>query len=1083
MVRRLSAFFDIQPAEQRIVGLIFALYFCLGTSFLLTQTAGYAIFLDIYGSHALPYTYIGIAIGVSVLAFTYLRLSDHLTIKKLLLVNLGFLFTVSIVLRIGLAVTQAPWLAFVLPIWEFALTNLGNIIIWSLVGCLFDVRQSKRLFGLVSSGRWFAATLVGLLIPLLVEWLGTANLLWAAAFSLGVGLLLLIRILREQPRAFTRTTQETEAVPTIKASESLLKNPFVLLIFFEAFIWVLAFFIGDNIYYIETERQYTNADQLASVLGLISAAIGALTLVGNLFMSGRIISRYGVGAGVLLTPVVNQVIMLGFVLVGTFLSAPLVLFGLAVLAKIANSFMSMTFEVASLRILYQPLPTAQRVRISAISDGIIEPLAIGAAGVLLAVLIDVFNLDSLSLAYLFLVVGIGWIGASWILARRYPDILSQALTTHRLGKSVPLTIDASTVNIVKPFLNDPRPEAVLYTLDILEQSDENRVVREALPGLLEHRSVKVRLAALERIEQLKLGAALTSVRYLVQTEPDVHVREYALRALTALDGQKALEIAARHMDAPETPVRRGALVGLLRYGGPQAKAQAEDRLMQLVESGTPDNRELAAQILKETGQRHHTPLLLKLLGSTSPKVRLAALSAVQQLNDPQVWPLVVQAVTDPTTRSQAITALIAGGSASMPSIRSAVESVQTPREVMMALARVCGKIGGHEALNTLRLLITAPDPEVRTASLAGLSACGYRSDEREAILDLVHEEANTFTTLLAIRRDLSSSEEVTLLNTALDKLMLLAQERMLYLLSFIYDAEPVNRAREALMLGWEQLRAMSLEILETYSDRQMRAFLIPIFDGSSPGEQLKRLSVIFPQTSVGRETRLIEVLAHPPTPWVRICALYAVGRLQLEHARPFLPGALDATNPLLKETAYWTKTRLDRVPISGGIPMLSTIEKVIILKTVSIFAETPDEVLAEVATLLEEVHCPIGTRIFDKGDLGNSLYIVVSGKVRIHDGDVTINALGARHVFGEMALLDPAPRIASVTSVEDTHLFRLGQEAFFELVDSRGEVARGIIRVLTGYLRTWVENADLRLIQQSMAKTVPIRMSQQKTIS
>ena len=41
------------------------------------------------------------------------------------------------------------------------------------------------------------------------------------------------------------------------------------------------------------------------------------------------------------------------------------------------------------------------------------------------------------------------------------------------------------------------------------------------------------------------------------------------------------------------------------------------------------------------------------------------------------------------------------------------------------------------------------------------------------------------------------------------------------------------------------------------------------------------------------------------------------------------------------------------------------------------------------------------------------MYIIVSGRVRVHDGERTINELGEREVFGEMALLDPAPRAAS----------------------------------------------------------------------
>ena len=137
--------------------------------------------------------------------------------------------------------------------------------------------------------------------------------------------------------------------------------------------------------------------------------------------------------------------------------------------------------------------------------------------------------------------------------------------------------------------------------------------------------------------------------------------------------------------------------------------------------------------------------------------------------------------------------------------------------------------------------------------------------------------------------------------------------------------------------------------------------------------------------------------------------------------------------------------------------MLTTIEKVIVLKDADLFAETPDELLAEVAELLTEVELPAGEAVFSKGEPGDSLYIVVSGQVRVHDGEYTLNLLGESEVFGEMALLEPEPRMASVTAETDALLLRLDGEPFFELIDTRSEVARGIIRVLSRRLRQRVQ--------------------------
>ena len=133
--------------------------------------------------------------------------------------------------------------------------------------------------------------------------------------------------------------------------------------------------------------------------------------------------------------------------------------------------------------------------------------------------------------------------------------------------------------------------------------------------------------------------------------------------------------------------------------------------------------------------------------------------------------------------------------------------------------------------------------------------------------------------------------------------------------------------------------------------------------------------------------------------------------------------------------------------------MLSTIEKVLILKTVAIFTDTPDEILAEIAAQLEEVVVPLGTTIFEKGDIGDCMYIVIDGRVRVHDAQITLNELGDRAVFGEMAALDPAPRSASVTAVVDTRLFRLNRDALYEIMADQIEVVRGIIHVLSEFVR------------------------------
>src|SRR5215217_6283275 len=120
-------------------------------------------------------------------------------------------------------------------------------------------------------------------------------------------------------------------------------------------------------------------------------------------------------------------------------------------------------------------------------------------------------------------------------------------------------------------------------------------------------------------------------------------------------------------------------------------------------------------------------------------------------------------------------------------------------------------------------------------------------------------------------------------------------------------------------------------------------------------------------------------------------------------------------------------------------------EKKRILRTVNMFAEATDDTLADVLSLIEEVQVPAGELIIRQGDIGDCMYIIVEGRVRVFQGEHTLNFLGKRNVVGELAVLDSEPRVASVAAVEDSRLWRLDQEELYTLMSRRIEVARGVI--------------------------------------
>jgi CRP/FNR family cyclic AMP-dependent transcriptional regulator len=143
----------------------------------------------------------------------------------------------------------------------------------------------------------------------------------------------------------------------------------------------------------------------------------------------------------------------------------------------------------------------------------------------------------------------------------------------------------------------------------------------------------------------------------------------------------------------------------------------------------------------------------------------------------------------------------------------------------------------------------------------------------------------------------------------------------------------------------------------------------------------------------------------------------------------------------------------------GNINRLLLIEKVLLLKSLNLFKDTPENILADLAPLMKEMQYEQGIEIFKEGETGDCMYIIQQGNIRIHKGNTTLAILKEKEVFGELSLLDADTRSASATANTDCVLYKIDQEPFYELMDERPEIAKGFIKILCQRLRTMNEKS------------------------
>ncbi|WP_426563945.1 Crp/Fnr family transcriptional regulator [Angustibacter sp. McL0619] len=138
-----------------------------------------------------------------------------------------------------------------------------------------------------------------------------------------------------------------------------------------------------------------------------------------------------------------------------------------------------------------------------------------------------------------------------------------------------------------------------------------------------------------------------------------------------------------------------------------------------------------------------------------------------------------------------------------------------------------------------------------------------------------------------------------------------------------------------------------------------------------------------------------------------------------------------------------------------------------IVRSAPLFAALDEGAAVSLRRSMVEVNLARSDTLFDEGDQGDQLYVIVEGKIKLgrtsNDGRENLLAiLGPGEMFGELSLFDPGPRTATATSVGDSRLIGLGKLAFEPWLMEHPEVAQTLLQALARRLRRTNETlADL----------------------
>jgi HEAT repeat protein len=1027
-------------------------FFGLGLPRVFTSTAAHTLFIETYGPQLIPYAYLAEALLVPVFGHLYIKADEKFSMRALIAGSMAIDFVVLVALWVGYTFIHAKPIAFFGMVWfetEFVFCSLW---LWGMATQLMTLRQGKRLFGYISAGEPTAVILGGMLTPLLLKFLHPQALFLLSAFGVGVGILLVVDITRRFKVQKDGEGGEDEETTEVSGAKKWYSDRYVQVLVGIVIISQFAYFFTDSAFYLEAGARFPEEADLGAFIGKYMAAVGVVSLITSLFVSGPLVKRFGLKSALLLLPImlvstaaIASVLGIGF-------GASAAVFWVVVVMKTIDQSVRYTVDKTSSVTLYAPLPAAQRNQVQTALESVIEPLVGGVSGLLLALFVQYLGFGSVAVVTIVLVVTATWVALVIVQDRYYQKALRNALRARRMGAGQLTVEDPEAIAVIVESLDSADVGQVLNGLSLVERIDGFELAA-TYRRLIDHEAPEIRREVLRRIEALGAESGLAPlVAQRVAAESTPVLKGQALRTLATLDPDGAIDHLEPYLSATDDAVRREAFVGLLRHGGIEGILCAGEPLLAALRSPDAVERRFAASVLEGTQSPGFARALTKLLGDAEAPVRVAALRAVGTANSATMWPRATGLLADRVDEvSRTAAAILAqAGDAAIAPLAELISDAAARTETRCLAARVLGEIGSDAARDALISRLELPDRKVAEAVLFAIPMRDHATDTAvtQRFMTTLGGVLKNAAIATAWRATLESSPLAgvePVLHRALGDQIEDDLRSIFRLLTLIYPEAGLGDTWHNYRFGDPARKAVAMEALEVALRNEYRAPILALIESETDAARLAALPVAIRPAPIAVERIPAHVAEQPATvvaPWTRLAAAYSATTLGAGTLRP------SAGSPLLDDP--FCQELFEPRPSGGDV---LTIEKVLVLRNTPIFAAVREDHLVFVAQHAEPVELPQDTVLFEQGDLGNSMFVVVDGRLRIYTGERTLAEIGAREVVGEMAAVDPEARSASVRAVVPTLLLRISHQNLQLLMDHDPDVARGIIKVLCTRLR------------------------------
>lgn len=1007
----------VHPEEVRMVVLVSALFLCIQAGQGIGENAAFGLFLARVHVDRLPYMYIGLGAFVSLSSLAYAtslsRFRDASVVTYLLALSvflfLGQWMAISI---FSLSIYSILWLT------TYGMSVILGTLLWTIAGSVCDARQAKRLFSLFASMGILGSVIGNLLTGLFASLAGTDNLIILYAILLGVGFFLT----REITSSYFRLEEGSSKYSLINDMRAgfdfVRESQLFRFVALSSVLYSILFFTVDFPFSETLSRQFTDSEaSLAGFKGLFTSVTTAITFLVSLFLANRLYARLGIIGSILIMPVTYVIAFVVFFVSFTFTGAVVVRFmQLVVLGGLMGTAWNALFNV---------VPPERRGQVLAFNNGVPAQIGVFLSGIMILLSRQVLETQDILLLGAFVALVSVYITLK--MKPAYGDALLSALRSGRVevfsdqdDSFVGYQNEPESLRVVQRALRDPKAHVRRLAVEMCVRMHNKEMITDLVDRLYDDEGT-VRAAATRALAELGGEETLGDV-FLGLDDVDNEVREETLASLTKLGVLPSPELirTLEHLLKDKDPgVQAHAAIVLIALGETKLAQREFTKLMKHKDDG---NRLAALRSLGHIASGTHKPieldvdLILRAFQDDAPDVRKEAariacyfphesipgpLAGLLRDEESSVRKTASGSLNKLWARSRSVVTSMLEESANGPVTYAILDSIPPGDPGMFYPLR--GYIQRETSnIKFLRSLVQALPRQGRSVLL--------------------------------------------LLDTVLYRLSK-CEERLIKAVGLFGNPRALDLIRKTLNAGDAATRAAALEALETLGDRRITQEVLPILDRG--GVFISTDTMLSPGDAIG-------VLLAGEDHWLRALAARSIPELDLKDCVPELRKLKRDPNLLVKHAAQDALNQIEGKKMKT-LKTLSTMDRILLLREVPMFAGLIPDDLERIAEIAQEQLYPTHALICREGDPGNALYIIVTGEVEVvkslgKDEKILGHTKPGQFV-GEMAILDSAPRSATLRALNQVRILSIEGDAFNMIMLDRPEVAISVLKSMSARVR------------------------------